>query len=90
MNKKMYDKILKSYEVAKHSIDSWFGMSARDQIMENKKNDAIQCIYCIGRAFMLASILESDFGENLKKEKLHLMQIKDYLQFDFLNGLEVA
>lgn len=90
MYQRMYNKFLKSYEITKHNIDSWFGMAVRDQSKEKKRNNAIQCIYCIGRAFMLASILENDFGENLKKEKLYMMQIKDYLQFEFLNGLEIV
>lgn len=86
----MQESIRKSYEYAKQEIDRWYANTCRDHILENKKNDAIECIYCIGKAVILSLILENDFGENTKKERRHMKMIKDYLQFDLLENLEVA
>lgn len=58
--------------------------------MESKRNDIIECIYCIGKAFAIARILELSFGEDLKEERLHMEKIRSYLQFDLLESLEVG
>lgn len=83
----MHEAMRKSYECAKQDIDRWYTNTCRDQILENKRNDAIECIYCIGKAFAIARILEVDFGEDLKEERLHMEQIKNYLQFDLLESI---
>lgn len=83
------DNILKSYENAKEDVDRWYMNAMRDSITENKKNDAIECIFCIGKAVMLSLILEHDFGEDTRKEREALKKIKDYLQFEFLWESEV-
>ena len=85
----MVEHIFKAYENAKHDIDRWYRSVVRDQIFENKRNDAIECIYHIGKANTLALILQSDFGEDTKEEREALKKIKDYLQFEFLWELEV-
>lgn len=86
----MHESLRKSYEYAKQEIDRWYTNTCRDHILENKKNDAIECIYCIGKAVMLSVILENDFGEDTKEEREHMSQIKGYLQFDLLGDLEVV
>ena len=86
----MHETIRRSYEHAKQDIDRWYTNTCRDHILENKKNDAIECIFCIGKAVMLSLILERDFGEDTKEEREYMKQIKDYLQFDLLEKLEVA
>lgn len=85
----MKEDILKAYEVAKQEINRWFCNAAKDKMIRNKKDDAIECIFWIGKAYMLTQILETDFGEDTKADRKHMSQIKDYLQFDFLESLEV-
>lgn len=86
----MKENILKSYENAKQEIDNWFQMATvKDKNPQFKKDDTIECIFQIGKAYMLAQILQMDFGEDTKEEREHMKQIKDYLQFDFLESLEV-
>lgn len=80
----MYENIFKAYENAKEDVDRWYMNAMRDSIAENKKNDAIECIFCIGKAVELSLILQHDFGEDTKEERESLKKIKDYLQFDFL------
>lgn len=85
----MKENILKSYENAKQEIDNWFWMATvRDKIARNKKDDAIECIFQIGKAYMLAQILQTDFGEDTKPDREHMKQTKDYLQYDFFESLE--
>lgn len=81
----MKDNILKAYENAKYDVDRWYSNAVMDSIPENKKNDTIECIFCIGKAVELSLILEHDFGEDTKKERENLKKIKDYLQFEFLD-----
>ena len=83
----MREDILKVYECEKQEIDRWFTNSSRDKIMDNNRNDAIECIFCIGKAYMLALILDKDFGEDTKEERLSMQKVKDYLQFDVLGKL---
>ena len=83
----MREKILRAYDNAKQDIDRWFGNAARDQLAENKKNDALECIFSIGKAVMLALILEREFGEDTSKERYNMKEIKSYIQFDMLNGI---
>ena len=83
----MYEDLLKTYECEKQEIDRWFTNSSRDRITENKRNDAIECIFHIGKAYMLALILDQDFGEDTKEEREHMQKVKDYLQFDVLEKL---
>ena len=85
----MREKILKAYDNAKQDIDRWFFNAARDKIAVNKKNDALECIFCIGKAIMLSLILDRNFGMDTKEEREHMKGIKDYLQFDVLENLEV-
>ena len=83
----MYEDIKKSYKCAKQDIDRWFRVFSMDKITENRRNDAIECIFYIGKAYMLALILEKNFGENTREEREHMQKIKDYLQFDVLRNL---
>ena len=83
----MVEHIFKAYEYAKQDIDRWYRSVARDRIFENKRNDAIECIYHIGKANTLALILQSDFGEDTKKERDSMRKIKDYLQYEVLEKL---
>ena len=78
--------ILKAYENTKQDVDRWYLSAISTSFTENKKNDAIECIFCIGKAVELSLILEHDFGEDTKKERENLKKIKDYLQFEFLDG----
>lgn len=78
------ENILKGYGNAKQDVDRWFENAMRDSIPENKKNDAIECIFCIGKAVELSLILEHDFGEDTKKERENLKKIKDYLHYEFI------
>ena len=49
--------------------------------MENKKNDAIECIYHIGKTIMLSLILSADFGEDTSEEREAMKKIKNYSLF---------
>lgn len=77
--------ILKAYENVKQDIDRWYLSAISTSFAENKRNDAIECIFCIGKAVELSLILEHDFGEDTKEERENLKKIKDYLQFEFLS-----
>ena len=83
----MVEHIFKAYENAKQDIDRWYRNVVRDQIPENKRNDAIECIYYIGKANTLALILQSDFGEDTKEERESMRKIKDYLQYEVLENM---
>lgn len=84
----MKEDILKAYKNEKDKIDIWFRMAVSDNITRNKKDDIIGCIFQIGKAYMLAQILQTDFGEDTKSDREHMKQVRDYLQFDFLESLE--
>ena len=85
----MREKIIKAYDNAKYDIDRWFDNAARDQIARNRQDDVIECIFCIGKAVMLSLILDRNFGMDTKEEREYMKRIKDYLQFDVLENLEV-
>lgn len=85
----MREKILRAYDNAKQDIDRWFANAARDQIARNRQDDVIECIFCIGKAVMLSLILDRNFGMDTKEEREYMKRIKDYLQFDVLENLEV-
>lgn len=88
-NKIMKENILKAYENAKQEIDNWFRLATViDKNPQFKKDDAIECIFQIGKAYMLAQILQTNFGEDTKPDREHMKQVKDYLQFDFFESLE--
>ena len=89
-NKTMKENILKAYKNEKDKIDIWFRMAVRNNDKRNRKTDAMECVFHIGKAFMLAQILRVDFGEDTKEESKHMKQIKDYLQRDFLESLEMS
>lgn len=84
----MYEKLLKSYKCAKADVDRWFRKVCRDK-EEYKKEDAIECIGCIGKAWTLAQILEYDFNINVKIEQDCMEQIKNYLKSDVL-GIDAS
>lgn len=86
----MKENILKAYKNEKDKIDIWFRMAVGNNNKRNHKADAMECVFHIGKAFMLAQILRVDFGEDTKEEAEHMKQVKDYLQFDFLESLEVG
>jgi len=79
----MLENLLKSYQCAKDDIDRWYRKVCRDK-EEYQKEDAIECIGCIGKAYMLAQILAYDFNADIKKECMYMTQLKDYLKFDVL------
>lgn len=86
----MYENILTSYEVQKQELDTLFIMATvTDTLVENKRNDAIECIFKLGKLTMLALILQIDFKNNKLDELEAMKKIKDYLQYDFLENLEV-
>ena len=89
-NKTMKENILKAYKNEKDKIDIWFRMAVRNNDKRNRKTDAMECVFHIGKALMLAQILRVDFGEDTKEESKHMKQIKDYLQRDFLESLEMS
>lgn len=80
--------IYKAYEIAKREVDRWFRTAARGQEMGTKKYDIMECICCIGKAIALSQILDQEFGDDTRREREILEKIKDYLQFDMLDGLE--
>lgn len=86
----MYKNIMKAYKNGKDDIDRYFRAVMNDSIMENKKNDAIECIYYIGKTFILSLILSTNFGIDTSKEREVMKKIKNYLQFDVLGKLEAA
>lgn len=86
----MYENIMKAYKNGKEDIDRCFRSVVNDSILENKKNDAIECIYHIGKTIMLSLILHTDFGEDTSEEREAMKKIKNYLQFNVLGKLEVA
>ena len=81
------ERALKTWKAAKGNVDFWFLHTMRDTIPENKYNDAVECIYYIGRAMVVAEILEIDFLENTKIERNALENIKRYLQREFIYKL---
>ena len=88
----MKENILKAYKNEKEKIDIWFRMAVSNNNTRINKDDAVECIFHIGKAYMLAQILRVDFGEDTKKELEYMKQIKNYLQYDFFGkfgGLEV-
>lgn len=85
----MKENILKAYKNEKDKIDIWFRMAVSDNITRNKKDDVMECIFHIGKAFMLAQILRVHFEEDINEDLKHMKQIKNYLQYDFLESLEV-
>lgn len=76
----MYEKIRRSFEFKIREVDMYYAGLCKIEAVES----AVECIYCIGEAASLARILEVDYGEDLKKEKRHLNQIKNLLK-DELN-----
>lgn len=79
----MREKLLKSYECAKDDIDRWYRKVCRDK-EEYKKEDAIECIGCIGKASVLAQILECNFDVNVCLEYVYMEKIKNYLKLEIL------
>lgn len=82
--------IYKAYENAKHEVDIWFRTAARSPEMDTKKYDIMECVCCIGKAIALSQILDKEFGDDIRREREILEEIKDYLQFDMLDELEAA
>jgi len=80
----MYETIRKSFEFKKREVDLYYAGFRKTETVEA----AIECIYCIGEAASLARILEVDYGEDLKKERKYLDQMKNYLK-DMLNIIAV-
>lgn len=78
----MMDKenAIKSYMKAKNDIDRWFLLYCVDTIPVCRTEDIVECIHCIGKAFMLALILENNFGEDTKEERRSMRKIKNYLE----------
>ena len=72
--------ITKAYKKLKCDIDRWFSLYCTDDICTCKTEDIIECIYCIGKASMLAIILEKNFGEDTKEERKNMAKIKGYLE----------
>lgn len=58
----MRENILKSYESEKKNIDSWFSRIAVDKMPICKREDIVECIFHIGKAYMLAQIIEIEFS----------------------------
>lgn len=85
----MYENILKAYKNGKDDIDRCFIAFVNSKILENKRNEAVNCIYLIGKMIMLSLILHMDFGEDTSEERETMKKIKNYLQFDVLKKLEV-
>ena len=81
----MYENILKAYKRGKEDIDRCFIAFVNSKTLLNKKNEAINCIYLIGKVSMLSLILYTDFGEDTREERETMYKIKRYLQFDVLN-----
>lgn len=86
----MYKNIYKSYKNAKQEVDVWFRTAARSPEIGTKKYDIMECICCIGKAIALSQVLEQEFEDDTRREYEILEKIKDYLQFDMLDGLEAA
>lgn len=82
--KEIEEKLLKAYEHYKEQIDFWFRYYTQDTIPINKKSDAIECIYWIGRAMSMEVILESDFSVDTGMDREAMRKIKDYLQCEVL------
>ena len=83
----MREKLLKSFECAKDDIDRWYRKVCRSKA-ECKMENAIECIGCIGKALVLAQILEYDFNSDVKTERICMEQIKKYLKSDVL-GIDI-
>ena len=86
----MKESLLKAYQNAMDNVDRWFTCVMRDENQRNKRDDAVECIYCIGIAKMLARILQKDYGINTQKDRENMKKIKDYLKYDFLDELGKA
>lgn len=86
----IHKNIYKSYKNAKQEVDVWFRTAAKSPEMGTRKYDVMECIYCIGKAIALSQVLEDGFGVDTKQERKILKKIKDYLQFDMLDGLEAV
>lgn len=85
----MKDTMLRKYENVKSEIDEWFANAVTAETNKLKMKYTIICIFCIGKAYQLADILKTSYGENLSKEMECLCEIRRYLQLDFLENLEV-
>ena len=76
----IYETIFKSYVSEKKNIDSWFSRISIDKMPICKREDIVECIFHIGKAYMLAQIIETEFSKNTKEEKLYMKKIKEYLE----------
>lgn len=85
----MYENIKKAYVNGKQDIDKCFIAFVNSKTLENKRNEAVNCIYLIGKMIMLSLILHTDFGEDTSEERETMKKVKRYLQFDVLKKLEV-
>lgn len=81
----MYENILKAYKSGKEDIDRCFIAFVNSKTLENKRKEAVNCIYLIGKMIMLSLILHTDFGEDTSEERKTMKKIKKYLQFDALD-----
>lgn len=79
----MREKLIQSYKCAKYDIDRWYRKVCRS-VGEDKIENVIECIGCIGKAVVLAQMLEFDCDINVKDERVHMEQIKEYLKNDVL------
>ena len=82
--KEIEEKLLKAYGYYKEQIDFWFRYYTQYTISINKKSNAIECIYWIGRARTIAVILKSDFSVDTGMDIEAMRKIKDYLQHEVL------
>ena len=84
--KEIEEKLLKTYGCYKEQIDFWFRYYTQYTISINKKSNAIECIYWIGRARTIAVILKSDFSIDTGMDREAMIKIKDYLQYEVLEA----
>lgn len=84
----MYNEIVKSYENAKSDVDRWYNLAVNcDKNPNHIKADTIEAIYWIGRAVMLALLLEKEWGQaQIKEERRELEEKKSFLT-EILEGV---
>ena len=74
------EKLLKSYETHKKSIDLWFKNFCLEPTPYGKIQYACECISVIGESTMISLILEKDYGINLEQERKYMLEVRLFME----------
>ena len=86
----MYENIIKTFESAKGNAVMWYNNATNYDTSETSKlHDAMESLFYIGRAFILAQILKHEYHEDeLQTEMNQLEKMKEHLQYEVIPGLK--